>query len=155
MHVALGIAHVQTGFGCNVDLLTRVKHGLGTGLGFGGGVAAHHHIGRNTEAQLRHQAVCEGVGLVGDDAPLQAARMNGLHQVINALKQHRVFIKTGFVSVQVLLAQARMVGVGLVQIHAQFQQTTGAVAGHGADFVHAHFGQTLFAQQGVECAAQV
>ena len=149
LHVTLGVAHVQTGFGRDVDLFTSVKHRFGAGLGFGCGVAAHHHIGSNTEAQLRHQAVGESVWLVGDDAPFQAARMYGLYQVIDALKQHRVLVKTGFISVQVLLTQTCMVGVGLVQIHAQLQQAAGAMTGHGANFVHAHFGQTLLAQHGV------
>ena len=82
----------------------------------------HQHAGDDAggtlgEVEDRHQGLGEAGGLVGDHAPFQATRFEGVEQIEDAGKGLRVAADVGGVQFQELLAHGREIRV--VRRHAE------------------------------------
>ena len=87
LHVALGVAHVHA-FGRRDPWLRRVQQRQrDAALRSRQRVAADHGTRARVQAQLHQQRIGEPAGLVGDDAPVQAAPLERRQHFVAALEQ--------------------------------------------------------------------
>ena len=155
LHVAFGVADVNRVLRVGMDLFARIQHGFDAGFGFAAGVAANDDGGRDDEAEFGDEFVGEAHGFVGDDAPFDAASVEFGDEFVHAVKEGGVLGVAAVVFVKVFGAPLGVVGMVGGDACAEFEQSCRAVAGLGADFVHAFFGQSVAVEQGIECAAEV
>ena len=104
------------------------------------------------EAEFGDEFVGEAHGFVGDDAPFDAASVEFGDEFVHAVKEGGVLGVAAVVFVKVFGAPLGVVGMVGGDACAEFEQSCRAVAGLGADFVHAFFGQSVAVEQGIECA---
>ena len=81
------------------------------------------------EPQRRDDGSRESLELVGDDAPAQAARFDGVERVADALEQRRGLREARFIVGEEQLAQRRVFGMVRRDVHAAMQEA--ARAGRG------------------------
>ena len=108
-----------------------------------------------TKPSLGTRFVGEAHGFVGDDAPFDAAFVEFGNHFVHAVEERGVLGVAAVVFVEVFGAPLGVVGMVGGDACAEFEQACRAVAGLGADFVHAFCGQVVAGEQGVECAAEV
>ncbi|CWP27338.1 Uncharacterised protein [Neisseria meningitidis] len=137
MDVAFGITDVECVLRVGVDLSARIQHGFDAGLGFAAGVAADDDGGWDDEAEFGDEFVGEAHGFVGDDAPFDAALVEFGNEFVHAVKELGVLGVAAVVFLQIFGAPSGIVGVVGGDACAELEQSCRAVAGLGADLVHA------------------
>ena len=120
-----------------VDLSARIQHGFDAGLGLAAGVAADDDGGWDDEAEFGDEFVGEAHGFVGDDAPFDAAFSEFGDEFVYAVEEGGVLGVAAVVFVKVFGAPSGIVGMVGGDACAELDQSCRAVAGLGADFVHA------------------